>query len=132
MQENEETAPLLDDSQPVGETRSQPATTKVPEVEIHLFLSGRGMNPTDVFKWNLGGEEHDQLEVIPILEKYGLKTIFAFTVDEGGGFCVPIRFNPTNGRSLLTYGDGTVVHILAEPRPKVIPPSLCLFDFKFF
>ncbi|KAF2606345.1 hypothetical protein Bca4012_101664 [Brassica carinata] len=118
MQEAEETAPLHDDSQPGGETRSQSsATTKVPEVEIHLFLTDRGMNPIDVFKWTLGGKEQGQLEVRPILYKYGLKKIFAFTVDEARGFCVPIRFNPQEyGRSLLTYEDGTVVHIIAEPK----------------
>lgn len=113
----QETAPLLDDdSQPGGETRSQSARTKVPEVEIHLFLTDRGMNPIEVFKWSLGGKEQDQLEARPILYKYGLKTIFAFTVDEARGFCVPIRFNPKDGRSLMTYGDGTVVHIIAEPK----------------
>ncbi|KAH0875675.1 hypothetical protein HID58_073037 [Brassica napus] len=94
MQEIEETAPLIDDSQPSGETRSQSATTKVPEVEIHLYRSGKG--PIDVFKSNLGGWEQDQLEVRAILEKYGLKSIFAFNVEKGRG--VPIRFQ-RNGRS---------------------------------
>ncbi|CAH8359351.1 unnamed protein product [Eruca vesicaria subsp. sativa] len=111
----QETAPLLDDSQ----TGGQSATTKVPEVEIHLFLTGRGLDPIHVFKWNLGGEEQNQLEVGPILVKYGLKTIFAFTVDYGRGVCVPIKFNPRNGRSLLTYRDGTLVHIIAEPENPV-------------
>lgn len=111
MQEIEETAPLLDDSQPNGESRSQSATTKVPEVEIHLYRSEKG--PIDVFKSNLGGWEQDQLEVRAILEKYGLKSIFAFNVDKGRG--VPIRFQ-RNGRSVLTYRDGATVYIDGEPQ----------------
>ncbi|KAG2253940.1 hypothetical protein Bca52824_084076 [Brassica carinata] len=111
MQEIEETAPLIDDSQPSGETRSQSATTKVPEVEIHLYRSGKG--PIDVFKSNLGGWEQDQLEVRAILEKYGLKSIFAFNVEKGRG--VPIRFQ-RNGRSVLTYRDGATVYIDGEPQ----------------
>lgn len=111
MQEIEETAPLLDDSQPNGESRSQSATTKVPEVEIHLYRCGKG--PIDVFKSNLGGWEQDQLEVRAILEKYGLKSIFAYNVEKGRG--VPIRFQ-RNGRSVLTYRDGAVVYIDGEPQ----------------
>ncbi|CAH8359322.1 unnamed protein product [Eruca vesicaria subsp. sativa] len=109
----QETAPLLDDSQLGGETRSQSATTtKVPEVEIHLCLTEGG--PIHVFKWNLGGEEQDHLEVRPIFEKYGLETIYAYTVDNarGGVVHVPIKFDPTSARSLLTFRDGTVVHII--------------------
>ncbi|KAG2253937.1 hypothetical protein Bca4012_101661 [Brassica carinata] len=117
MQEIEETAPLIDDSQPSGETRSQSATTKVPEVEIHLYRSGKG--PIDVFKSNLGGWEQDQLEVRAILEKYGLKSIFAFNVEKGRG--VPIRFQ-RNGRSVLTYRDGATVYIDGEPQDSMIQP----------
>ncbi|KAL0807529.1 hypothetical protein Bca101_100021 [Brassica carinata] len=120
MQEIEETAPLIDDSQPSGETRSQSATTKVPEVEIHLYRSGKG--PIDVFKSNLGGWEQDQLEVRAILEKYGLKSIFAFNVEKGRG--VPIRFQ-RNGRSVLTYRDGATVYIDGEPQ-------CCFYDLSRF
>lgn len=113
QQEIEETTPLLDDfQQPDGESRSRNAAAKVPEVEIHLYRCGKG--PVDVFKSNLGGWEQDQLEVRSILEKYGLKSIFAFNVKKGRA--VPIRFNPRNGRSVLTYRDGAVVFIDGEPQ----------------
>ena len=87
--------------------------TKVPEVEIHLFRQGKG--PIVVFKSALGGWEQDQLEVGDILEKHGLKTVFAFnhqTRVRG----VPVRFNPRNGRSVLTYRDGAVVYLDGEPK----------------
>ncbi|XP_061350169.1 uncharacterized protein LOC133295355 [Gastrolobium bilobum] len=92
---------------------SRHVRTKVPEVEIHLFREGKG--PVTVFKTTLGGWEQDQLEVRDILEKYGLKTIFAFN-PENSGRGVPVRFNPRNGRSLLTYGDGAVVYLDGEPK----------------
>ncbi|CAN7129344.1 hypothetical protein BRARA_G02393 [Brassica rapa] len=119
QQEIEETTPLLDDSQqPDGESRSRNATAKVPEVEIHLYRCGKG--PVDVFKSNLGGWEQDQLEVRSILEKYGLKSIFAFNAEKGRA--VPIRFNPRNGRSVLTYRDGAVVFIDGEPQDSLLKP----------
>uniref|UniRef100_A0A6N2NKI0 Uncharacterized protein n=1 Tax=Salix viminalis TaxID=40686 RepID=A0A6N2NKI0_SALVM len=80
--------------------------TKVPEVEIHLYREGKG--PIDVFKSRLGGWDQDQLEVREILEKYGLKSIFAFNPSSGRG--VPIPFG-RNGRSLLGYRDGSVIHV---------------------
>ncbi|KAL0700718.1 hypothetical protein Bca4012_056840 [Brassica carinata] len=113
QQEIEETTPLLD-----GESNSRTAKTKVPEVEIHLYRCGKG--PIDVFKSNLGGWEQDQLEVRCILEKYGLKSIFAFNVEKGRAF--PIRFNPRNGRSVLTYRDGAVVYIDGEPQDSLLKP----------
>lgn len=84
-----------------------------------MYRCGKG--PIDVFKSNLGGWEQDQLEVRPILDKYGLKSIFAFNVEKGRG--VPIRFNPRNGRSMLTYRDGAVVYIDGEPQ---------VIDFQFW
>ena len=86
--------------------------TKVPEVEIRLYQRGKG--PIDVFKSRLGGWDQDQLEVREILEKYGLKSIYAFNTRSGRG--VPIRFHPRNGRSILGYKDGSVVHIDGEPK----------------
>lgn len=96
--------------------------TKVPEIEVHLFKQGKG--PIDVFKASLGGWDQDQLEVRDILEKYGCKSVHAFTPGSGRG--APIRFNPRNGRSLLPYKDGAVIHIDGEP--KVIELRLSLFD----
>nr|AFK42380.1 unknown [Medicago truncatula] len=93
--------------------------TKVPEVEIHLFRQGKG--PIVVFKSALGGWEQDQLEVGDILEKHGLKTVFAFnhqTRVRG----VPVRFNPRNGRSILIYRDGAVVYLDGEPKDSLIKP----------
>ncbi|XP_010471186.1 PREDICTED: uncharacterized protein LOC104751016 [Camelina sativa] len=118
QQEIEETTPLLEESQPDGELRSKTAAGKMPEVEIHLYKSGKG--PIDVFKSNLGGYEQDQLEVRSILEKYGLKSIFAFNVEKGRA--VPIRFHPRNGRSVLPYRDGAVIYIDGEPQDSLIKP----------
>lgn len=89
--------------------------TKVPEVEVHLFRSGKG--PIDVFRSGLGGWEQNQLEVQDILDKYGFKSLYAFNTSSGRG--VPIRFNARNGRSILTYTDGSVIYVDGEP--KVIP-----------
>ncbi|KAL1212458.1 hypothetical protein V5N11_034814 [Cardamine amara subsp. amara] len=117
QQEIEETTPLLEESQLDGELRSKNVTTKVPEVEIHLYRLGKG--PIDVFKSNLGGYEQNQLEVRSILDKYGLKSIFAFNVEKGRA--VPIRFH-RNGRSVLPYRDGAVIYIDGEPQDSLITP----------
>jgi len=93
--------------------------TKVPEVEIHLYRQGKG--PVTVFKSPLGGWEQDQIEVRDILEKHGLKSVFAFN-PRAGGRGVPVRFNPRNGRSMLTYRDGAVVHLDGDP-------TVCFFSF---
>jgi hypothetical protein len=93
--------------------------TKVPEVEIHLFRQGKG--PVVVFKSALGGWEQDQLEVGDILEKHGLKSVYAFN-HQSRVRGVPVRFNPKNGRSILTYRDGAVVYLDGEPKV-----CLCLF-----
>ncbi|CAL0316057.1 unnamed protein product [Lupinus luteus] len=92
--------------------------TKVPEVEIQLYRQGRG--PIAVFKSNLGGWEQDQLEVRDILEQYGFKSIYAFNPQSGRG--VPIRFNPRNGRSILTYRDAAVVYVDGEPKDSLLKP----------
>ncbi|GKC29615.1 putative ribonuclease H-like domain-containing protein [Tanacetum coccineum] len=64
-----------------------------------------GKGPIDIFTSSLGGWERDQLEVGDILDKYGLKSLYAFNKSEKTRG-VPIRFNPKNGRSVLTYKDG--------------------------
>lgn len=96
--------------------------TKVPEIEIHLYRQGKG--PIDVFKSCLGGWDQDQLEVREILEKYGFKSVYAFSPGSGRG--APIRFHPRNGRSLLPYKDGAVIYIDGEP--KVLGLRLLLSD----
>ncbi|XVF63394.1 hypothetical protein PTKIN_Ptkin09bG0084000 [Pterospermum kingtungense] len=105
---------------PTDEAKSDnPRTvkTKVPEVEIRLYRQGKG--PIDVFTSTLGGWEQDQLEVRQILEKYGFKSIYAFNTQSGRG--VPIRFH-RNGRSILGYKDGSVIHIDGEPQDSLIKP----------
>lgn len=106
----EETNPVANGS-PLSPTQKT-VRTKLPEVEIHLYRRGKG--PIDVFKSNLGGWDQDQLEVREILDKYGFKSIFAFSPGTGRG--VPIRFNARNGRSMLSYKDGSVVYIDGEPQ----------------
>ncbi|XP_027336765.1 uncharacterized protein LOC113850418 [Abrus precatorius] len=93
--------------------------TKVPEVEIHLYRQGKG--PVTAFKSALGGWEQDQLEVRDILEKHALKSIYAFN-PQAGARGVPVRFNPRNGRSLLTYRDGAVVYVDGEPKDSLVKP----------
>ncbi|KAF9610802.1 hypothetical protein IFM89_024934 [Coptis chinensis] len=92
--------------------RSKSVTTKVPEVEIQLFNKGKG--PIEIFKSSLGGWDQDRLEVVDILEKYGFKSLFAYNQKMGRG--VPIRFNARNGRSLITYKDGSVIFVDGEPK----------------
>ncbi|GKA79772.1 hypothetical protein Tco_0786368, partial [Tanacetum coccineum] len=71
--------------------------------------------PIDIFTSSLGGWERDQLEVGDILEKYGLKSLYAFNKSEKTRG-VPIRFHPKNGRSVLTYNDGSVVSLDGDPK----------------
>ncbi|XP_004290466.1 PREDICTED: uncharacterized protein LOC101304054 [Fragaria vesca subsp. vesca] len=92
--------------------------TKVPEVEVRLYRQGKG--PIDSFKSSLGGWDQNQLEVRDILDKYGLKSLYAFNPQSGRG--VPIRFNPRNGRSMLPYRDGSEVHIDGEPKDSLLQP----------
>ncbi|KAL3504604.1 hypothetical protein ACH5RR_034445 [Cinchona calisaya] len=113
---DDESAPLLSDPDPPKRTRS--VRTKVPELEVHLYKLGKG--PIDVFKSSLGGWDQDQLEVRDILEKYGFKSVYAFTPGSGRG--APIRFNPKNGRSLLGYKDGSVIYIDGQPTDSLIKP----------
>ncbi|KAH7686560.1 hypothetical protein IHE45_04G113800 [Dioscorea alata] len=97
--------------------------TKVPEVEVHLFRSGKG--PIDVFRSGLGGWEQNQLEVQDILDKYGFKSLYAFNTSSGRG--VPIRFNARNGRSILTYADGSVIYVDGEPKDSMVKPVTKIF-----
>ena len=108
------TEDTTDEAKSVLDSHPNPRTvkTKVPEVEIRLYRRGKG--PIDVFKSCLGGWDQDQLEVREILEKYGFKSIYAFNTKSGRG--IPIRFHPRNGRSILGYKDGSVVHIDGEPK----------------
>ncbi|KAI3757442.1 hypothetical protein L6452_04979 [Arctium lappa] len=112
----EESRPLLNTSE--SKPRSKSVRTKVPEVEVHLFRRGEG--PIDVFKSSLGGWDQDQLEVRDILDKYGLKSLYAYNTQSGRG--VPIRFNGRNGRSILPYKDGSVIFIDGEPKDSLIKP----------
>ncbi|GJV11047.1 hypothetical protein Tco_1352588 [Tanacetum coccineum] len=80
-----------------------------------MFLSGKGKGPIDIFTSSLGGWERDQLEVGDILDKYSLKYLYAFNKSEKTKG-VPIRFNPKNGRIVLTYKDGSVVSLDGDPR----------------
>ncbi|KAJ1424951.1 hypothetical protein SESBI_11345 [Sesbania bispinosa] len=91
---------------------------KVKEVEIHLFRQGQG--PIAVFKSELGGWEQDQLEVREILHNHSFKSIYAFNPRSGRG--APIRFNRTNGRSILPYRDGAVLYIDGEPKDSLLKP----------
>ncbi|KAG8369261.1 hypothetical protein BUALT_Bualt15G0133100 [Buddleja alternifolia] len=117
--EEEEEATLLlpKNPEPVAQqTRS--VRTKVPEAEVNVYKQGRG--PIDVIKASLGGWDQNQLEVREILDKYGFKSVYAFTPGSGRG--VPIRFNPRNGRSLFTYSDGAVIHVDGEPKDSMLLP----------
>ncbi|KAL3845862.1 hypothetical protein ACJIZ3_003265 [Penstemon smallii] len=117
--EEEEATPLLPNPEPEPTPdKVRSVTTKVPEAEVHVYKQGKG--PIDVFKTGLGGWEQDQLEVREILDRFGFKSVYAYTPGSGRG--VPIRFNPRNGRSLLTYTDGAVVHIDGEPKDSLISP----------
>ncbi|KAK7279771.1 hypothetical protein RJT34_24828 [Clitoria ternatea] len=119
--EEEEKVPLLseidDDDEKVVEEEDS-AKKKVNEVEIHLFRDGEG--PTAIFKSKLGGSEHNQLEVREILQNHSLKSIFAFKPQSGRG--VPIRFNPKNGRSFLTYRNDAVIFLDGEPKDSMLKP----------
>lgn len=106
----EERKPITNGS-PTNQT-PETVKTKVPEVEIHLYRQGKG--PIAVFKSTLAGWEQDQLDVREILDKYGLKSVYAFSTSAGRG--VPIRFNRRNGRSMLEYKDGSVVYMDGEPQ----------------
>lgn len=104
VEEEGETTPLI----PTKKT----VKTKVPEVEIRLYRQGKG--PIEVFRSALGGWDQDQLEVLDILDKYGLKALYAFNPESGRG--APIRFNRRNGRSVLSYSDGAVILVDGEPK----------------
>ncbi|KAF8411575.1 hypothetical protein HHK36_004130 [Tetracentron sinense] len=119
-EEIEETCKSSDESPPNPNPSSKTRTvkTKVPEAEIHLFRRGKG--PIEIFQSSLGGWDQNQLEVRDILEKYGFKSLFAFNTRSGRG--VPIRFNPRNGRSLLSYADGAGIFLDGEPKDSLVKP----------
>ncbi|KAJ8541459.1 hypothetical protein K7X08_002275 [Anisodus acutangulus] len=98
---------------PIPSTRTKSVRTKV-----HLYKQGKG--PIDQFTSSLGGWDQDQLEVRDILDKYEFKSVFAFKSESGRG--LPIRFNPRNGRSILTYRDGSEIYIDGEPKDSLIKP----------
>jgi hypothetical protein len=99
------------------------AAAAAPELEVQLFLRGRG--PVAVFRSPLGGYTQDQLEVGDILEKHGLKCVFAFDpASRARG--VAIRFNPRNGRSLLPYAANSTIFLDGEPKV-VYFSSVCLY-----
>lgn len=104
------------DSNP--ELRRRTVRTKVPEVDIRLFNRGKG--PIATFCSSLGGWDQDRLEVQDILEKYGFKSLYSFNPSSGRG--VPIRFNPKNGRSILSYTDGSLVLLDGEPKDPLVKP----------
>ncbi|OIW06577.1 hypothetical protein TanjilG_03971 [Lupinus angustifolius] len=110
--EEEKASLLRGEIEEVVEENIKNVGNKVPEVEIQLYHQGRG--PISVFKSKLGGWEQDQLQVHDILQLHALKSIYAFNPGSGRG--VPIRFNPRNGRSILTYRDGAVVYVDGEPK----------------
>jgi hypothetical protein len=96
-------------------------------VEVQLFRRGR---PVTVFRSPLGGWSQDQLEVGDILEQHGLKSVFAFdpaTRKRG----VAIRFNPRNGRSLLTYAPDSTIFLDGEPKVllELAPPNTTSHQF---
>ncbi|XP_057775931.1 uncharacterized protein LOC130994844 [Salvia miltiorrhiza] len=120
IEETEAAAPLLQNTEgpePVLR-KNRSVTTSVPEAEVHIYSRGKG--PIDVIKMGLGGWDQDQLEVREILDKYGFKTAYAFTPGSGRG--LPIRFNPRNGRSMLTYKDGARVYVDGEPKDSLLKP----------
>jgi len=92
------------------------------KVEIHLFRQGEG--PIAVFESELGGCEHNRLEVREILHKHSFKSIFAF--NPRSGRAVPIRFNPKTGYSVLSYRNGAVLYIDGEPK------VVLFLQFQFF
>ena len=103
------------------------AAASPPQVEVQLFRRGR---PVAVFRSPLGGWTQDQLEVGDILEQYGLKSVFAFdpAARKRG---VSIRFNPRNGRSLLTYAPGSTIFLDGEPKVllELAPPNTTAHQF---
>ncbi|KAK8949148.1 hypothetical protein KSP39_PZI006217 [Platanthera zijinensis] len=103
---------------PNPELRRRTVRTKVPEVDVQLFLRGKG--PIAAFRSSLGGWDQDHLEIQDILDKHGLKALFSFNPTTGRG--VPIRSNPKNGRSVLSYTDGSLILLDGEPKDPFLKP----------
>ena len=114
MEEKTESSGEIEESVPLAAS----VKTKAPEVEVRLYRQGKG--PIAVFKSKLGGWDQDQLEIGDILHKYGFKSVYAFNPDSGRGFA--IRIHPRNGRSFLSYQDGSVIFMDGEPK-------VCLRNF---
>ncbi|KAK4354641.1 hypothetical protein RND71_026835 [Anisodus tanguticus] len=118
----DEATPLISNLKPNPNpnppNRTRSVRTNVPEVEVHLYRRGKGS--IDVFKAYLSGWDQDQLDVREILDKYGFKSVYAFKPDTGRG--VPIRFNPRNGRSIITYRDGSKIYIDGDFQDSLIKP----------
>ncbi|XP_044947921.1 uncharacterized protein LOC123397458 [Hordeum vulgare subsp. vulgare] len=94
-----------------GRPGSEPAAA--PEVEVQLVRRGRG--PVAVFRSPLCGYTQDQLEVGDILERHGLKSVFAFdAASRARG--VAIHSTPRNGRSLLPYVADSTIFLDGEPK----------------
>nr|CAB3474077.1 unnamed protein product [Digitaria exilis] len=113
QEESAATAPAPDQKPGSGATAAS-----APEVEVQLFRRGR---PVAVFRSPLGGWTQDQLEVGDILEQHGLKSVFAFD-PEARKRGVAIRFNPRNGRSLLTYAPGSTIFLDGERKDSLLKP----------
>ncbi|WVZ69065.1 hypothetical protein U9M48_017915 [Paspalum notatum var. saurae] len=113
LEDSPATAPASD-----GKHGSGAEAASAPEVEVQLFRRGR---PVAVFRSPLGGWTQDQLDVGDILEQHGLKSIFVFdpAARKRG---IAIRFNPRNGRSLLTYAPGSTIFLDGEPKDPLLKP----------
>lgn len=131
MEEKVEESGEIEESLPHPAKPQTPRSvkTKVPEVEVRLYRQGKG--PIAIFKSNLGGWDQDQLEVGDILHKHGFKSVYAFS-PESGGRGVSILIHPRNGRSLLSYQDGSVISIDGEPKVclKFLPQQLQSFKLE--
>ena len=97
------------------------------EVQVQLYVRGQG--PVHEFISNLKGWEPNRLDVNEIKEKYGMKSLFAFSIISGRG--LELAANPRNGLSLITYRGlpGTVIRLDGEPRVCIETPSFRPVNF---
>ncbi|GKU90771.1 hypothetical protein SLEP1_g4722 [Rubroshorea leprosula] len=61
-----------------------------------------------VLKSNLVGWEQNQLDVLEILEKHRLKSVYAFNSGSGRKF-LTVSVPPGNGWSIRGYNDGNLL-----------------------
>ncbi|KAH9302714.1 hypothetical protein KI387_014297, partial [Taxus chinensis] len=110
---------MKDDSitEEVKSENKEETSATVPEAEVHLYVKGQG--PINVFKCPLGGWDQDKLDLIQIMDDYGLKTLYAFSTRSGRG--APLRFNHRNGLSMLAY-TGKQVCIDGDPKDSLLKP----------